>query len=396
MELYLQYGNGMKGMCLELLEKWNGGTIILSPVNIEQNKINQYSKEFKKKGSKLMFDPQLFFTKDAREKLANYDYWPNENTTISDEDVLHNINKGVLKINIEIECERIILPSKQIKESNYYSILKQLKQSIKFFRSNTQKKLFSTIALYPESIRNTEFIEKIINDFSELDVDGYYIVPQPPNSEYIVTDATWSIGLLKLLTCLKFTKREVIVGYSNHQGLVYSLANVDAIASGNFMNTRAFSPDKFKKPTGVIKQKSNWFYVPNAMCEFKVILLDIAKQRGIIDFFKPVGLFENDDSNKLFSGANPSSANFTETNSFKHYLHCLKIQCNELKNETYENTYSKYEFLLNSAEKHLKEIKKSGISGQNRDFEDGIEANRIAMVACKQDYGFKLKFEWTN
>ena len=44
----------------------------------------------------------------------------------------------------------------------------------------------------------------------------------------------------------------------------------------------------------------------------------------------------------------------------------------------------------------LNQLKAKGIRGQNRDFEPGIEANRIAMFAINEDYGFKLRMEWEN
>ena len=43
MELYLQYGWGMKEHTNTLLKKWNGGTVILSPRDIEQDKLEEYS-----------------------------------------------------------------------------------------------------------------------------------------------------------------------------------------------------------------------------------------------------------------------------------------------------------------------------------------------------------------
>lgn len=394
MELYLQMGHGMQTMCENLIKKWGKGTVILSPVNMPFSKLEKYSSKIRSIGGSILFDPQLFFPKEANNKLKLYDYWPSENATLTDSSVLNKTDKKLLEINSLIASERIILPSLQMNEENFNKILKQTEESIKFFRSNSSKKLLATISLYPETIRNESFVEKLINVISLLDVDGYYVIPQPPNSEYIITDSLWMMGMLKLLTCLKFNNKEVVVGYSSHQGLLYSLANVDAIASGNFMNTRAFSPLKFKNKESGPMNKSTWFYVPHVMCEYKAIQLDVAKQRGILELFKPKGLFVNEDSQNLFAGAMPSSTNFKEPNSFNHYLHCLKIQCEDLKEETYEQTFSKYEFLLSAAETKLKEIKKYGISGQNRDFEDGIEVNRIAMISCKEDYGFKIGMEW--
>lgn len=62
--------------------------------------------------------------------------------------------------------------------------------------------------------------------------------------------------------------------------------------------------------------------------------------------------------------------------------------------KTYQETYDTYEFMLNTAENQISELKKRGMSGQNRDFAPAIESNRIAMCANDEDYGFKLRFDW--
>lgn len=117
-------------------------------------------------------------------------------------------------------------------------------------------------------------------------------------------------------------------------------------------------------------------------------------QRGYLDAFVPQGEYKNPYSEMLFNGAQPSSTNYNETNSFKHYLHCLKIQCSLLSRNNYDDAYSAYEFMLSAAENQIKDFKRRGMSGQNRDFAPAIEANRIAMCANDEDYGLRLKLDW--
>ena len=163
------------------------------------------------------------------------------------------------------------------------------------------------------------------------------------------------------------------------------------------MNTRSFVPGKFKSPKDDdIKHKSTWYYFPPAFTEYKATLLDVAMQRGYLNLFAPQGEYINPYSEMLFSGAQPSSTNYNESNSFKHYLHCLNVQCDTLSKDNYDDTYSQYEFMLNAAENQIKEFKRHGISGQNRDFLPAIEANRIAMCANDEDYGLKLKLDWSS
>lgn len=393
MELYLQMGHGMQRISKELLSQWGSGHIIISPVNIKQQSLEKYSKEIHSLNGKLYFDPQLFYPHDANTKLKEYDYWPQG--SLSEASTLSSIHHELLDLNNKIGTEAIILPSSKMDESSFYKVLKQLTDGVAYFRIRTQKKLLATLCIASETIRNQEFIENILDSITGLDVDGFYLIAQPSNGEYINTDALWEMGFLKLVACLKLSQKKVIVGYANHQTLVTSILKVDGIASGNYMNTRSFSPEKFQSYSDDdTKRKSTWYYLPEAMSEYKATILDIAKQRGFLGEFVPQGALKNNYSSVLFSGAMPSSTSYKETESFMHYLTCLKKQCDALTQKSYQDTFNAYDFMLNIAERKIKKLKLKGIRGQNRDFEPGIEVNRIAMFAINEDYGFKLRMEW--
>lgn len=395
MELYLQMGHGMQAMTQELVGVWGHGIVIISPVNIIQDKLSTFSEKIQSKGGQVIFDPQIFYPKDGKDKLQAYDYWPAEGMSVTSAEDNNSINKELLHLNTEISSSAIILPGIEITEENARDRIKLMKENAAFFSAESNKTLLATLYLYPETIRNRAFIEGLVEELKSIPVDGFYVIPHSPNSEYIVSDHLWSINMLKLLTCLKLANKKVIVGYTSHQGLIYSLANIDAIASGNYMNTRSFEPGKFKSNNDKdIKRKSTWYYLPSAFSEYKATLLDVAMQRGYIESFSTKGEFVNDYSAMLFKGAQPSSTNYNETNSFKHYLHCMKVQCEMLTKETYAETYDTYEFMLNSADNQVKELKKHGMTGENRDFAPAVETNRIAMCANNEDYGLKLKFDW--
>ena len=395
MELYLQLGHGMQALSQELIKNWGEGTVIISPVNMPQVKIASYAKKIQSVGGQILFDPQMFYPKEGHLKLQAYDYWPSVGCSITTSAVHETINRELLRINNTIGTSQIILPGIEMKEDKFEYNLGWISNSVEYFNKKTNKELLATLCLYPETIRNSASIETLTEALRSLSVSGYYIIPHPSNNEYIVSDPIWVIGMMKLISCLKLSKRKVIVGYSNHQGLIYSLAHTDAIASGTYMNTRSFVPEKFKSPKDDdIKHKSTWYYLPSAFTEYKAALLDVAMQRGYLDAFIPQGEYKNQYSEMLFNGAQPSSTNYNETNSFKHYLHCLKIQCNLLSKKSYDDAYSTYEFMLNVAENQIKEFKKRGMTGQNRDFAPAIEANRIAMCANDEDYGLRLKIDW--
>ena len=395
MDLYLQMGHGMQSLSEELISKWNGGTIILSPVNIIPEKLLAFAKQIHNANGDVLFDPQMFYPKEGHFRLKEYDYWPQDGVSISEDNSSQTICRELLKINNSINSTAIILPGTEINEGQFDYALARMQAFAEYLSSKTDKPLYATLCLYSETIRNSQAIEALVENLRAIPVSGFYIIPHPSNSEYIVSDPLWVIGMMKLVACLKLYHKSVVVGYSNHQGLVYALAGANAIASGTYMNTRSFMPSKFKSPRDDdIKQKSTWYYLPNAFSEYKAALLDVAKSRGFLSAFAPQGAFINDYSSMLFGGAQPSSTNYRERNSFLHYLHCLKNQCEMLTKDSYSDTYATYEFMLNSSENLIKELKKRGMSGQNRDFAPALEANRVAMCANDEDYGLKLRLDW--
>ena len=400
MELYLQMGHGMQAMMQELIKVWGKGNAIISPVNFKtpnNDSIKTLSNKIIASGGNVFFDPQMFYPKEGHTKLQAYDYWPASGVSITSEEGHRVINQELLRINNEISSSEIILPGIEMKESQLNYGLQWMAQSSTYFREKSSKPLLATLCLYPETIRDSNTIENLAESLKTMPVQGYYIIPHPSNNEYIVSDPSWIIGILKLITCLKLAKKKVVVGYSNHQSLVYALAGADGIASGTYMNTRSFVPSKFKSPKDDdIKHKSTWYYLPSAFSEYKAALLDVAKQRGYLDIFAPQGEFSNEYSAMLFRGAQPSSTNYNETNSFKHYLYCLNLQCDMVTKSTYQETFDIYDFMLNNAENQIREVKKKGMSGQNRDFAPAIEANRIAMYANNEDYGLKLQLDWQS
>lgn len=397
MKLYLQLGHGMQSLAQELIKTWGSGSVIISPVNIAQDKLVSFSQKIESSGGSVLFDPQMFYPKEGHIKLQAYDYWPVSGVSVTSENEHERINRELLRINNQINSSSIILPGIEMKEDQFSYCLNWMNASALYFSKKTEKPLLATLCLYPETVRNPASIETLIEALKAIPVAGYYIIPHPSNNEYIVSDPLWVIGLLKLLSCLKLAQKEVIVGYSSHQGLLYALANVDGIASGTYMNTRSFHPSKFKSPKDEdVKHKSTWYYLPTAFCEYKAALLDVAMQRGFLNAFYPQGEYNNRYSEMLFKGAQPSSTNYNESNSFKHYLHCLKIQCDMLSKGTYQETYDTYEFMLNTAENQIRAFKRRGMSGQNRDFAPAIEANRVAMCANDEDYGFRLRIDWNR
>jgi hypothetical protein len=74
-------------------------------------------------------------------------------------------------------------------------------------------------------------------------VPGFYVIAETP-SAYLVENPVWLANLL-IVSGLKLLGRSVLVGYCNHQMLGLAATKADVIASGTWLNVRAFPPEKF-------------------------------------------------------------------------------------------------------------------------------------------------------
>jgi len=78
MELYLQFGYGMMEHCRHLIERWNGGTVILSPRDLTGEQIERLGSEIVDLGGSILVDPQFYDPRADHHRLVEHEYWPDE------------------------------------------------------------------------------------------------------------------------------------------------------------------------------------------------------------------------------------------------------------------------------------------------------------------------------
>lgn len=400
MDLYLQFGYGMKNLSIELSKEWASTSVILSPRDITPKQLENWSKEFSKANVNCIFDPQCYFPKCDHKNLIQYGYWDNSlNTNLNTvEDAETTLIRKINVYNGIINSDKFIIPGIMRKYSSEW--FKQWKNNCLRLSEVTRKvvknrKSILTIALPSDLLCQDESnIEQIIETSSKWDVDGYYIIAEPYNGQYLVDNPVWISNLMQLCAGLKLQNREVIVGYANQQLLCLSASKVDAIASGTYLNVRKFS-NKFEQLDD-IKRKSVWFYYPHALSEYKIPFLDVAYNNGILKEMKPEVELDNPYISLIFSGILPSSTAFNETMAFKHYLQTLKKQVTLCSRNNFKDTIAANEMLLNTAERRIEFLEKNGVYAQARSFKDIVDVNRSALQRLQKTRGFMLELSWND
>ncbi|MDR0908384.1 MAG: hypothetical protein LBM77_01335 [Spirochaetaceae bacterium] len=401
MELYLQMGWQMMGHCRELILKWGKGTAIFSPKDQTKEQMQKIADFLHKCGGNVLLDPQLYFPHtNKKPTLLEQDYWPSNYSTGSFlagsgfRNILDILNDNYIE---PMGMSAFILPLLKIDDidDDWFKISDIIiNESTKI---STSKKKYGTLCINDNILLNEDKIHQLLEEIEDYPVDGFYIIPMHPGNEYLVDDVSWLINLMDLCASLKLQNKEVITGYSGHQFLLLALAKVNAICAGTWLKTRVFPVNDFNdddKDEG--GRKKPWYYCPQALSEYKIGFLEIARRSGLLDSMKTPSDYESPYADILFSGAQPETVDFGEQSAFRQYLQCLKVQCEEVTQNTYEETLTYLRLIFQTALNLTTDYRTKGVRGNLRDFSIAAEANLSILDAFDNLWGLRYKNAWNK
>jgi hypothetical protein len=166
----------------------------------------------------------------------------------------------------------------------------------------------------------------------------------------------------------------------------------NAIASGTWMNVRAFSPDRFVAiQEEEIRRKTTWYYAPAPLSEFKIPSLDMAHRGGLLAQMQPPPSFGMTYCAPLFQGLQPTSVGFGEQDAFRHHLDCLRHQTLAARAATFDDTVALHRRMLDDAESQLDVLSQSGVlpGGEGKE-------RRIASARLRSCLLLSSARHWTN
>lgn len=400
MELGLQFGYGMMEHCRHLVSAWGGGTVVLSPRDLNDDQLRRLSAGLLELAhSRVLLDPQFYLPHADHERLCSHSYWPAnyESGAFWSGIGLANLLAQLGNLNAELKTSAFILPGLLADRVDDDWLATQSMVLEEAASRGGKRELYMTVALGADATRDQDQIAKLLEAAAEWSPGGYYIVCEHPDGQYLVADPNWLANVLDLVAGFKLLGRRVILGYCNHQMLIASAAKIDAICSGTWMNVRSFPPDKFRTQyEEEIKQRTTWYYCPQALSEYKVPFLDIAHRLRLLPQMKPPATLKSTYADALFSGVQPSSVGFTEQAAFRHFLQCLRSQCIGSSLGTFDETVSEHERALDDAESLLKTLGAARIRGQLRDFTEIIDVNRAALAVLTSTRGPMLRRRWAQ
>jgi hypothetical protein len=345
-----------------------------------------------------LLDPQCFVRDADHHRLTNHKYWEaiNEHATgaFMGGPGTATLLRELANLAEETGISRHILPGclADTVNDDWFAMQENIiTEAPAHFGDDP---LIATVALSAAALKQEDQVEAVVERARKWNVDGFYVVAETP-SGYLADDPNWLANLLILVSGLKFLNKQVIVGYCGHQMLCLACAKADIIASGTWINVRAFGPKKFFEPEETdVARRAVWYYCPQSLSEYKMAFLDIARRNGVLDQMQPAPSLGSNYAAPLFAGAQPSSINWTFTDAFRHYLTCLRSQCARATKSSFMATMRKHRSILAAAEPLLEDLHTNGAVGQDRDFKNYIEVNRSALIVFERARGERLRRMW--
>lgn len=398
MDLTLQFGYGMMQHTQALLADWGGGTVVLSPRDLDDTQVRRLSAQITKLGAEVLIDPQCYLHGSDHFRLVKHAYFQvfSANTTgaLLGGAATADLLRALSELNTAVGAGRLIVPGRIAKpvDDDWFALQEVVLDEAPFHFSGPR---LATIALSSEAVLDEAQIEAIVDRSEAWKADGYYVVAETPNGSYLVDDPRWVANLLSLLAGLHLQRRYVVLGYANHQMLAAAATNIDAIAAGTWLNVRRFDPDRFMSPEeGDIARRTTWYYAPQALSEFKIPFLDIAERTGVLAGLAPPGGYPRQHADPLFSGGQPSSVGWTEQQAFRHYLTTLRHQVKEVSLGGFDATYDGLMRRLDGANDLLRQFRRLGVFAGDRDFAAVVDATRSGLVQLQRTRGGRLRREW--
>ncbi len=402
MEFGLQMGHGMQSLAEEFLEgQKSANQLILSPRNFGKTKavsgpdrMIAYAKgSVSEVAGGILLDPQLFSDKNATASLREFPHWKVCSGSLWDKP--YAVLEEVANLNEACLTSMFIIPSNTVETVNreYLDRMGEYAASARKFSGG--RKTLMTLSFGQDVLKGENSIDMLLNAFEDWDVDGFYVVSEHPRDKYLVDQPLWLYNYLVLIAGIKRIGKLAYAGYGSHQLLLLALAGCDCLFSGNYLNVRRFEKSTFEDKGEGISQRACWYYAPQALSEFKVNTLDLAKRMGALDVLRtPFG--DEEYVGALFRGALPSDTAYNERASFLHYLICMNQQCKVLSRGSYEETYSALLGYFNTAQYIIDGLMDRGINDRARNYADALPAASQAVAAFNANWGFQMSQVWSE
>jgi hypothetical protein len=237
----------------ECFQNGIGDGLIYSPINIDADKLLGFNAELKVTG---FLDPQLYLLNEAKGTLHTYPYFPgNLKPDFSTPD-LDNSHIQLAKLCVDYQMQNdfnyLVIPTRYhadnpttyfVQSTDYF-----VNPFCDYVRTNSiNKRVLLSVIVKSIMLSDEEKRNEVLNWITgHQQISGVYLIFEDNFNSKQIKDFDYLLNALRFISILKKNQLEVHIGYTNTEGLLYSLAMPDSVTVGSYENLRSFGIKRFQ------------------------------------------------------------------------------------------------------------------------------------------------------
>lgn len=230
-----------------------GDGLIYSPINIDADKLLALDPVLKVNG---FLDPQLYLLNEAKGTLHTYPYFPgNIKPDFSTPD-LDNSHIQMAKLCVDYQLNNdlgyLVIPTRYYSDNPTTYFVQSTDYFVTPFcdyvRTNDiKKKILLSVIVKPIMLADEEKRNEVLNWITgHQQISGVYLIFEDNFNSKQIKDFEYLLNALRFIRILKANQMEVHLGYTNTEGILYSIAMPDSVTIGSYENLRSFGIKRFK------------------------------------------------------------------------------------------------------------------------------------------------------
>lgn len=381
-------------------EKWNidvynqykiGDGFIFSPVNLEQSKLQKISKELKQIS---FLDPQCYFPDQvSKGKLSTYDYFPQNVAKVSacatidfnKDGNKEKIAELCLGFQLENDFEYVVIPFNKSFVQNPHDIIEKNHEKFiwpfinEYKNKKCEKEMLLTIVVDDTQLRFEDIRDYLLTWITGISqISGVYLIFQVESTTKQIKNFSFLLSALKFVDALKQNGLKIIIGYTNTEALLYSVAMPDAVTMGSYENLRKFSVNRFIENDVMARAPIARLYSAPLLNWIPAGTINSIREKSLANFDK---LFDKNEE-RPYNLSNEFNWHFTKPELYKHYFISFYNQIKGFPEEPKE----RIDYLTKMIDNALEEYKSTDVPFDS-------ESNQEHLIVWKEVLDEYVKYK---
>lgn len=363
-----------------------GDGIIFSPVHQKFEQIQKIDEKIKERS---IFDPQFYLPNSKKSCLHTYHFFPD---VISDgfetADFVRYAEESArqcLEFQLESGFDKIVIPARFFEQMTTTYTEQQEAYTVEPFlralkETHTDKNIYLTLPLTSHMIKDKNYRTSILNWVTSFpEIDGLYILTYEDRASKQTQDDSFIFNYLSFCHELQGAEYDIIIGYLNTEGLLFSLTQDIGITMGAYENTRMFSIDKFidsnegrrgPRPRIYLSGLFNWVNFNEA------IQIRNALPKVWDKIYTPTTHADTVLQSYIETGSEP---HFTQPALYKHFFEAYSDQVGQLSGKTNKECHSLLRKQIKSAQHYYSKIDEALIDLDRHGNQDHLQPWLVAI-----------------